>query len=108
MKPQSDAPPAPPRQGPIADCAGGVLLRLRAQPRASREGFALTQDGALRVALMAPPVDGEANKALLALLAKTLGVAKSTLELRAGQHAREKTIYVPGLSARQARAALGL
>ena len=72
---------------------------MRVQPKASRNAVLLKGDGRIRVALTAPPIEGEANKALLAFLAKTLGVAPSTLRLVGGEKSREKTVEVRGLSA---------
>jgi uncharacterized protein (TIGR00251 family) len=48
----------------------------------------------LRVKLKSPPVDGKANRELLAFLAKELGVAKSALRLRSGAKSRIKTVEI--------------
>jgi uncharacterized protein YggU (UPF0235/DUF167 family) len=61
---------------------------------------------AVRVSVTAAPVDGKANKAVKRLLAKRLGLAPSSLELRRGETAREKEIFVPGLSPEEILAAL--
>jgi hypothetical protein len=79
---------------------------VRVQPRASREGLAGLRQGALVVRLTAPPVEGAANAALLRLLARTLGLAPSALELLRGQTGREKLVLARGLDADSARAAL--
>jgi len=73
---------------------GGVLLRVKVQPKASRNAWVREKDGRLRVALMAPPVEGAANKALTALVAKTLGVPKRSVQLLSGERSREKTLFV--------------
>jgi uncharacterized protein (TIGR00251 family) len=57
------------------------------------------EDGRYRVALMAPPVDGKANEALIAFVARQLGVKKQALVLTAGSASRDKTIRVDGLTA---------
>lgn len=69
-------------------------------------GLAGNVPAALKVSLTAAPTDGQANKALLKLLAKRLGVAPSTLELRRGAKGRDKEVFVPGLSPDDVRAAL--
>ena len=56
--------------------AGAVVFSVRVAPRASRSAVLGVHEGALKVALTAPPVDGAANAALVAFLAKALGVAK--------------------------------
>lgn len=81
-------------------------MRVRVQPRASREGLAGLRQGALVVRLTAPPVEGAANTALLRLLGRALGLAPSALELLRGQTGREKLVLARGLGAASARAAL--
>ena len=61
----------------------------------------------MRVRVAAAPVDGKANEALLHLLAKTLGVAPSRLALLSGARARTKIVDIDGVSAVEARRALG-
>jgi len=74
--------------------SGSLLLRVHVQPKASRDAVLPGNDDRLRVRLTAPPVDGAANKALCALLAKMLGVPKSHLAVVAGQKSREKTVCI--------------
>jgi uncharacterized protein len=76
---------------------GGVTFDVLVQPRASREKLGPLHDGRLKVAVTSPPVDGEANAAVIALLAKTLGVAKSAVEVVAGASSRRKTVRVAGI-----------
>jgi len=82
---------------------GGVVFEVRVAPRASRSGVIGVQDGALKVALTAPPVDGAANEALRKLLAKTLGVSKSDVEIIRGDRARIKLLRVDGIRAAEVR-----
>jgi uncharacterized protein (TIGR00251 family) len=69
-----------------------VTLRVRVQPRASRDRIVGVHDGALKVALTAPPVEGAANAALVKLLAKSLGIAKGDVELVRGDTSRDKVL----------------
>src|ERR1700733_5513215 len=62
----------------------GVLLQLSVMPNARRTEVDGLHDGALRVRLAAPPIDGRANEALVAWLAKSLGVARRDVELLRG------------------------
>jgi len=55
----------------------------------------------LKIAVRAPPTEGKANKAVLALVAKTLGLPPSSLGLVRGGGARQKEILIPGLAPRQ-------
>ncbi len=76
---------------------GGVTFDVLVQPRASREKLGPLHDGRLKVAVTSPPVDGEANAAVIALLAKRLGVAKGAVEVVAGASSRRKTVRVAGV-----------
>lgn len=89
----------------------GAILRLRVTPNASKdaiEGVETTADGLshLKVRVRAVPDKGAANAAVLTLLAKTLGVPKSALELVSGHAARIKTMRVATLCPDQAEATL--
>ena len=81
-----------------------IRFRVKVAPRAAREAIGGVHDGALKVSLTAPPVEGEANQALCALLAKRLGVAKRAVEIIQGQSARLKTVQVSGVDAVAVRA----
>jgi hypothetical protein len=83
-----------------------VTLRVRVQPRAARDQLGGTRGGALVVRLSAPPVEGQANAALLRLLARRLGLAPSALELLRGESGRDKLLRVRGLAPSELRARL--
>lgn len=83
-----------------------VTFAVRAQPRSSREAIEGVREGALRVALTAPPVEGEANAALVALLSKVLGVPKRDVTVIAGTANRSKRVRVSGLTPELVRARL--
>ena len=75
---------------------------MRLTPRAGRdavEGWTADSDGrrVLKVRVAAPPVDGQANAALVKLIAKTLGVARSTVTIASGEGARVKMLAVEAL-----------
>lgn len=74
-----------------------VLLKVRVQPRAAKNELAGLCDGALRVRVNAPPVEGAANEACRALLAKVLGVSKSSVEIVSGRSGRNKLVRVAGV-----------
>ena len=85
----------------------GLTLRVRVQPRASRDALGGERDGALVVRLTAPPVEGAANEALARFLGKTLGVAPSAVRVLRGASGRDKVVSVAGLDAAKARERLG-
>jgi hypothetical protein len=75
---------------------GGVELEVLVVPRASRTQVVGEQDGRLKIQLSAPPVDGEANAALIELLADRLGVKKRAVEIVGGETGRRKRVRVIG------------
>ena len=80
----------------FAPTADGLRIQVLAQPRASRDAVVGVHDGQLKVALTAPPVDGEANAALVAFVAKVLRVAKKQVVLLQGESSRRKVLLVKG------------
>ena len=92
----------------ITATATGTLLRLRVQPRAPLERLEGLRDGYVRLRLTAAPVDGAANMACIAFLARTLGVNRAQVHLRAGVKSRDKLVHITGLTPAQVAAALGL
>ena len=75
-----------------------VRFAVRVQPRASRSELAGVLGDALRVRLAAPPVDGAANEALVALLADVLGVTRRAVRIVTGHGSRSKVVEVDGLA----------
>ena len=93
---------------PLESMAGGIRLRVRIQPRASRTEVAGLHGDTLRIRLAAPPVDGAANGELVRFLAHLLGVPGRAVEITAGHTGRHKTVRVSGVDRVAAAAALGL
>jgi len=77
----------------------GVRFAVLAAPRAPRSEVAGVHGGALKVRLAAPPVDGAANKELVAALAKFFGTPKAAVAVTAGRSSRRKTALVRGMDA---------
>src|ERR1700748_1005951 len=71
-----------------------VLLQLSVMPNARRTEVDGLHDGALRVRLAAPPIDGRANEALIAWLARSLGVAKRDVDVLRGESSRRKQVAI--------------
>jgi uncharacterized protein (TIGR00251 family) len=85
--------------GPVTRHVEGATIDLRVQPRASRNEIGEVYDGALRLRVTAPPVEGAANAAVVDLLAQRLGTRKSDLEILRGDRGRTKRVLVRGMSA---------
>jgi hypothetical protein len=81
-----------------SDKNGCLTFSVRVVPRASRSEIVGEHDGALRVRLAAPPVEGAANDELVRLLARSLAVSRSAIEIRSGQTAKLKVIRVTGVT----------
>jgi len=77
----------------------GVRFNVLVAPRASKTTVVGVHDGALKIRLAAPPVDGEANKELISFLAKKLEVGKSSLRILSGERSKRKRVCVNGCSA---------
>ena len=75
---------------------GGFLLDVLVQPRASRVRVGPVRQDRLVVAVTSPPVDGEANRAVVDALARALGVARGQIEVVRGETSRRKTVRVRG------------
>jgi uncharacterized protein (TIGR00251 family) len=75
---------------------GSLTFKVLAVPRASRSEVTGGHDGALRVRIAAAPVEGAANKELVKVISKYLGVPKSDVEITAGAGSRRKTVRVTG------------
>jgi uncharacterized protein (TIGR00251 family) len=89
----------------IESVDGGVRLRARIVPRSSAEKLQADADR-LRIRVTAAPVDGDANKAVIKLLARQLRVARSKIEIVRGQTGRDKTIAVAGIDVEGVQSAL--
>lgn len=89
-----------------------MRLAVRLTPRGGRDaidGWASGPDGRpfLKARVAAPPVEGEANAALTALLAKSLRVSKSCVRIAAGQTGRLKSVELEGVTDADLAAAFG-
>lgn len=87
----------------IKEDKDGVIFKIKVQPRAAKNQLAGIMDGALKIRLTAPPVDGAANEACRSFLAGLLGVARSQVTVVTGQTARYKLVRVSGVTPEQVR-----
>lgn len=78
---------------------GAVTFRLRVQPRARSTGIAGEHDGALKLKVASPPVDGKANSEIIRYLAKIAGVRQSAVEIVSGATSRDKVVRIQGVTA---------
>ena len=78
----------------VSTCADGLVLRLYIQPKASRDSIVGLHGDELKVAITAPPVDGQANAHLPKYLAKQFRVAKSQVIIEKGELGRHKQVKI--------------
>jgi hypothetical protein len=80
-----------------------LTLVVRVTPNSSSNHISLESDGKLAVKLTSPPVEGKANKDLVKLIAKKLGIPQSDVSIKRGEHSRNKVLIVRGVSAEAIR-----
>ncbi|HZQ69988.1 MAG TPA: DUF167 domain-containing protein [Terriglobales bacterium] len=93
---------------PIQENAGAVTFCVRVHPRARKDAITGQFGDALKISLLAPPVEGRANEACVEFLAKLLKVPRSSISIAAGQSGRNKVIRVTGITANEIRGRLGV
>ena len=75
----------------------GIIVPVKAQPGARRNGLAGEHAGALKVQVTQAPEDGKATEAVLDLLAEVLQVKRSQVKLLSGATSRQKRFLVTGM-----------
>jgi uncharacterized protein (TIGR00251 family) len=78
-----------------------ITIDILVQPRASRAKIGPMHDGRIKIAVTAPPVDGEANAAVIELVARQLGIARGSVEVIAGASSRRKTLKIANVTEQQ-------
>jgi len=73
-----------------------VVFKVQVVPRSSRSEVVGEHNGALRVRIAAPPVDGAANEELIRILAKTFNVSRGAVKILSGHSAKLKQIGIEG------------
>src|SRR5262245_61404295 len=91
MHPQNTAIAARPTMMPVV-----LTIDILVVPRASRTAVGPMVGDRLRVAVTAPPVDGEANAAVIAAVAEAFGVRRAAVTIVRGERGRRKTLRIEG------------
>jgi uncharacterized protein len=90
----------------VQEREGAVTFSTRVQPRASKDEIAGEMEGALRVRLRAPAVEGRANEALVEFLAQLLKRPRSAVRILSGERSRTKRVEIHGVTRQQILALL--
>ncbi len=86
---------------------GDLFLKVKVQPNSSKSGISGIFDGALKVSLNSPPVEGKANDELIKYLSKFLHIPKRNIEIVQGERGRIKTVKIEGISEEILREKIG-
>lgn len=92
----------------IKEKEGLISVAVYVQPRASKNEIAGIFNGALKVRLTSPPVEGAANTLLVKFLAKKLGISASGLKIISGETSRRKIVEIRDVTKEEVLAALAL
>jgi uncharacterized protein len=79
----------------VNEAKGVVELAIKASPASSKNIIVGVEEGRLKIKLKSAPVDGEANKELVAFLSKSLKVPKSDIVIKSGQTSKMKKLEIP-------------
>jgi hypothetical protein len=94
----------------IRAVGAGVILAVRALPGAKKTAivgvYGESDTAQLKVAVQAPPIEGRANEALIAFLAKTFDLPKSSVALVSGELSRSKVFLLRGITMEQVQGKL--
>ena len=83
----------------LTETASGIQLKVKVQPRASRNQITITENQELKIRVTAPPVDSAANTILINLLARRLACPRSAISLIRGRTSRHKVLLIRGVTA---------
>ncbi len=82
----------------VTESKGELTFNVRVIPRASKTEIVGERDGALKVRIASPPVDGAANAELIKHLAKRFGVSRNDITIIGGETSKNKRIKIANLS----------
>jgi uncharacterized protein (TIGR00251 family) len=85
----------------IREYKNGVVFPVKVQPRAKQSQVTGIQEGALKIKVLAPPVEGAANEALIKLLSRFLGVRRTSIEILKGKTTHRKLIHCRNLGPKE-------
>ena len=91
----------PSRQLDLKETAAGILLDVRAVPGSSRDKVLGIHANTLKIAVCAPALEGKANKSLIRILSKNLGIKRSRVSLHSGKTSRNKCFLLETLTEKE-------
>lgn len=91
----------------ITPCEGGIRFKIKVIPRSSANKIVGPDEEMLKVKVTPPPADGVANEAVIKLLAKGLGISKSSIMITSGHRSRIKEIQIRGITGGELEGKIG-
>ncbi len=82
----------------IKEVGGGVVVSVKVQPNASKDRVVGEYADQLKIAVTVAPEKGKANKAVIKVLSKSLGIKSSYIEILSGETSRDKKILIKNIS----------
>ncbi len=73
-----------------------AVIKVRVKPGSRRESVEFMEDGRFKVSIREPAREGKANRALIKLLSKKLGVPPSSITIKSGKTSRDKLVEIQG------------
>ena len=83
---------------PIHESAKGISFAVKVHPRARKNAITGTMGNALKLALIAPPVEGKANQAVVEFFADLFDIPRSSVTIASGATSRNKLVRIAGMS----------
>lgn len=92
----------------ISDKEGSAVFSIRVKPGGKKNEIIGVHDGALKLSVTAPPIEGKANRAVTKFISKLLGVSPSRVGIVSGESSRTKRVKIEGLSAQEVKKLLSV
>jgi uncharacterized protein (TIGR00251 family) len=83
---------------PIQEGAKGLTFAVKVHPRARKNGITGVVGNSLKLALIAPPVEGKANQAVIEFFADLFAIPRSSVTIASGEISRNKIVRIAGVS----------
>jgi len=87
----------------VSEKNGSALFSVRVKPGGKKDELLGVHDGALKLSVKAPPIEGKANRAVTKFISKILGVAPSRVDIVSGESSRTKRVRVEGMDAQEVK-----
>ena len=77
---------------------GGIIVSVKVQPNASKDRVVGEHADQIKIAVTVAPEKGKANKAVIKILSKSLGVKSSDIQIVSGETSRDKKVFIKNIT----------